>query len=396
MFGMGYWFSTLMKFNSWHNFLFILVIIIVFVGLVRMRSSKLKQDQDFVTQNLFEELPIALIVVDNAGDVRNINYFAREICGLLDKQGKINIYNHEQEKDHLLSYLVQTLQGQKTFHEQYYTYQLGEELRYLCLSTTTITNEWGKTKGGMLIAWHISEQSFLGRHLSQGGKLAMIGEIAAGTAHEIRNPLTSVKGLLQIIARRFTPEDPAQNHISVMLKEINQINHIIKELLLLARRTTPNLSFSSIPMILDQVLTLMDGEATGKGITIVRCYKEDLPLIVLDEDQIKQVFWHLISNAIHAMPNGGELTILALYSENEETVEISFIDTGIGIDKENLSNIFHPFFTTRPEGTGLGLPVSYQIVDNHGGKLSVKSSVGKGSSFMVKLPLVNYKNLKAS
>lgn len=373
--------------------LMVLLFSIVIVSTIK----KVKPQKECYSQNyLPKELPIALVVVNQKGDITYINDKAKEFCGF-SEQGKMETsINNCIDKDHLLNYLVQTLKEKKTFHEQYFTLQNYDELKYLCLSSTEIINHQGQKNGAVLIAWQITEQAFLGRHLSQGGKLAMIGELAAGTAHEIRNPLTSVKGLIQILSMRFPKNDSVQEYISVMLKEINQINQIITELLLLARRTTPNLSFASLPSLLNNVLLLMEGEASRMGIKFKKNFAKDLPLVVLDEDQIKQVFWHLTSNAIHAMPYGGELTIGASYIQVEQIIEITFSDTGMGIRNDNLSRIFQPFFTTRPEGKGLGLPVSYQIVDNHGGKLSVKSIVGKGTTFMVKLPVVNYEKPKAS
>ncbi|SHE37680.1 His Kinase A (phospho-acceptor) domain-containing protein [Desulforamulus putei DSM 12395] len=349
-----------------------------------------------VCNGFIEDLPVALIIADNNGQITAINHLAREICGISQEEGPINIFHLSYDADTPLHFLSQTLQGKQVYHEQHYTCQREDDLKYYILSTAEILKNGEKPSGAMLIALPVSEQSFLSRHLSQRGKLAMIGELAAGTAHEIRNPLTSVRGLIQILSRRFADDDPTREYISVMLTEIDQINNIIKELLLLARRTTPNLSFASLPSVLDHVLLLVEAEATRRGIKVDKQYNHELPLIVLDEDQIKQVFWHLATNAIHAMPCGGKLTVAARYVDAEHAIEITFTDTGTGIPKEHMAQIFHPFFTTRPEGTGLGLPVSYQIVDNHGGKLSVKSVPGKGSSFIVKLPLVNCEKTKAS
>ncbi|GAB6181018.1 hypothetical protein JCM14036_23370 [Desulfotomaculum defluvii] len=340
--------------------------------------------------DLFKDLPIGIIAVDQTGKVIIFNDFAKKISGVSPEEKPTNILEETFAIDTPLYFLVQTLQRDEEFHEQYYNYQSANEVVYMYISTTKICNSLGKSEGALLIVCQVSEQSFLSRHLSQRGKLAMIGELAAGTAHEIRNPLTSVKGLIQLIEQRFPQGDIARQHIAVILKEIEQINGIIKELLLLARRTTPNLSFVSLPAVLDQVLLLVEGEANIKGINIIKDYNDQLPLMILDEDQIKQVFLHLSTNAIHAMPNGGEIMISARFIENNKFIEVSFTDNGIGIKKEHISRLFQPFFTTRPEGTGLGLPVSYQIVDNHGGKLSVKSEFGQGSTFAVALPLINY------
>jgi len=361
------------------------------------KAQNIKEDYHYlVPARLIENLPAAVISVNKTGEIININALAREISGLTEGDGTGNLYDLSYSADSPLYFLKQTLEGKQVYDDQNFTVNLSGVTKYFWLRTSKILDSQGQLTGALLIAWNISEQKILEKQLSQREKLAMIGELAAGTAHEIRNPLTSVRGLIQVLESRFPKEDPAREHITVMLKEIDYINHIIKELLLLARRSSPNLSFASLPAVLDQILLLVEGESSRKGIYIHKDYKNDSPLVVLDEDQMKQVFLHLATNAIHAMPTGGVLSVHARYLKQEDMITVSFQDTGMGIPEENLSRIFHPFFTTRPEGTGLGLPISYQIVDNHGGNLSVQSVVGKGSCFTVKLPLVSREIIKAS
>ncbi|AEG60479.1 two-component system sensor histidine kinase NtrB [Desulforamulus ruminis] len=345
-------------------------------------------------KQLLEYLPLAVLFVDRQGTIMHMNNLAREIADIKDNVK--NIYQNPHGAEDPLELLKKTLESKQVFQEYDYTCRLVGESKYYRLNTSLIQDEDGQPLGALLTGFNISEQFLLEEQLSQRGKLAMIGELAAGTAHEIRNPLTSVRGLVQILGQRLDKNDSAQEYIKMMLSEIDHINYIIKELLLLARRTSPNLSFISLPALLDDALLLLEGQANSKGIFVYKEYSNELPLVVLDEDQMKQVFINLATNAIHAMPDGGELVVSAEYVQQEESIVVKFKDTGIGIAKENISRIFHPFFTTRPEGTGLGLPVSYQIVDNHGGKLMVESISGSGSTFIIKIPLVNRENIKAS
>lgn len=386
--GVAQWAYINYGLNSYVYFLLNLIFVTGTIFFMMWQFKKVDKDlSSHKGLKLFEDLSIAIIAVDKTGKIILLNNFARKISGISSGESQINILQKTYPTDTPLYFLTQTLQRDEEFHEQYYNYQDAQDVVYMYLSTTKTFNESGQPEGALLIACRVSEQAFLSRHLSQRGKLAMIGELAAGTAHEIRNPLTSIKGLIQLIEQRFPQDDSARQHIFIILKEIEQINSIIKELLLLARRTTPNLSFASLPAMLDQVLLLVEGETNIQGINIIKDYNDQLPLMILDEDQIKQVFLHLATNAIYAMPTGGELKVSAKYIENKKVITVSFSDTGIGIKKETISRLFQPFFTTRPEGTGLGLPVSYQIVDNHGGKLSVNSEPGKGSIFTVTLPL---------
>ncbi|WP_420795105.1 two-component system sensor histidine kinase NtrB [Desulforamulus hydrothermalis] len=367
------------------------------IMLYRRVTARIKELADKTkTQSpvVFQDLPVPLIVADKRGQITAINDLAGEICGISDLKEPINLFALSFTNDNPLFFLAQTLKDKQVYHEQHYIYQREDDLKYYLLCTAEILKKDGQSAGAMLIALPVTEHSLLSNYLSQRGKLAMISELAAGTAHEIRNPLTTVQGLIQLLSRRFQEGDPAREYVAIMLQEIGQINRIINELLQLARRRTPNLSFASLPAVLDKVLLTVAAEANRRSIIIEKQYNHRLPLMVLDEDQIQQAFWHLASNAIHAMPYGGTLTVAARYLTAEDIMEITFTDTGTGIPREKMTQIFYPFFTTRPEATGLGLPVSYQIIDNHGGRISVKSLPGKGSTFTVKLPLVNYEKAK--
>ncbi|GAB6157427.1 hypothetical protein JCM39194_06270 [Desulfotomaculum varum] len=361
---------------------------------VTARIKELTDKNKYQNLVFLQDLPVPLIVADNHGQITAINDLAREICGISDLEEPINLFALSFTNDNPLFFLAQTLKSKQVYHEQHYIYQRQDDLKYYLLCTAEILKKDGQSAGAMLIALPVTEHSLLSNYLSQRGKLAMISEMAAGTAHEIRNPLTTVRGLIQVLSQRFQEGDPAREYVAVMLQEIDQINRIINELLLLARRRTPNLSFVSLPDVLDKVLLMAAAEANRRCIMIEKQYNHPLPLMVLDEEQMQQVFWNLASNAIHAMPYGGTLTVAARYLDEEDVMEIVFKDTGTGIPREQMTQIFYPFFTTRPEATGLGLPVSYQIVDNHGGKMSVRSVPGKGSTFTVKLPLVNCEKAK--
>lgn len=338
------------------------------------------------------QLPVVIISVNAKGKITYTNDLAKQIWSV--DQG--NIYDLDNSTNSPFYLLRQTLAGDQFDQDLSFTHNIKGLSPFFWVRTSPVVDQQGKVVGATFTAWNLSERYLQEKQFTQREKMVMIGELAAGTAHEIRNPLTSVRGLIQVLGNRFSQGDPAREHISMMLAEIDQINYIIKELLLLARRTSPNLSFASLPAILDHVLLLVEGECLGRGISIIKNYDNSLPLAVLDEDQMKQVFLHLVTNAIHAMPTGGELTVAASYISSDNVIVVTFKDTGLGIPEKNLTRIFHPFFTTRPEGTGLGLPVSFQIIDNHGGKLSVQSTVGQGSIFTVTLPLVNYDNAKTS
>lgn len=400
--GLSHWYaysSSITLFTYISNLALIAAGMYIIYGITvnKKKEQCQKDNEDDLDQRIAEpilrSLPVAFLTVNKVGQITNMNQLAGKLCGINTKS--VNIHDLTLEEGNPLYQLAENLKGRPTHREGDNSYyQQGDQRYFFC--TANISNELGQPVGAVMIAWKSTEGILVEKYLSQKDKMAMMGELAAGIAHEIRNPLTSVKGLVQILIQRFQKDDPAREYAKVILSEIDSINHIIKELLLLARRSSPNLSFAALPALLDHILLLAEGEAACRGIQITKDYDDNLPLVILDEDQMRQVFLNLATNAIHAMPNGGNLTVSVHHNESEEVIETIFKDEGIGISEENISRIFHPFYTTRPEGTGLGLPVSCQIVDNHGGKLSVKSTLGKGSVVVVKLPLINYDKTKAS
>jgi len=220
--------------------------------------------------------------------------------------------------------------------------------------------------------------------LVQSARLASIGELAAGVAHEINNPLTSVLGFAELAARKLAPNDPLQRDMAIIINEAKRARDIVRHLLEFARQTPPLIEKANINLILHQTLALIRTHIESNGIVIEERYAPGLDDIPVDAAQMKQVFLNLITNAAQAMPHGGTLTLTT--ARQGEYITISVADTGEGIPPENKMRIFDPFFTTRPNGTGLGLSVSLGIVQQHGGRIEVESRPGRGSTFTIWLP----------
>ncbi|MFQ5779700.1 MAG: ATP-binding protein [Nitrospiria bacterium] len=216
-------------------------------------------------------------------------------------------------------------------------------------------------------------------------KLAAVGELAAGLAHEIRNPLGSIKGAAQYL-KPDRPVKESQEFLEIIQDEVNRLNLVVSEFLDYARPFKKDLTRTSLSDLIQKVLSGLKAAGTPPTIKIESLLKEDLPKIEIDPDQIRQVLLNLVCNAMDAMPQGGKLRISArLISEGE--IEIRLSDTGVGIPPQNIMKLFQPFFTTKEKGTGLGLAISYRIVQGHGGSITAKSTLGSGSEFIIKLPL---------
>lgn len=221
-------------------------------------------------------------------------------------------------------------------------------------------------------------------HLQKSEKLSVVGELAAGIAHEIRNPLTSLKGFTQLLESKTSTES---DYVEIMISEIDRINTIVGELLLLAKPSKDDFAFISINSILEDVCTLMSAQANLHGVLIQQDFRPELQLVHVNavENKLKQVFINIIKNAIEAMDNGGIITIKT--KETGDKIGIIFEDNGIGIPPHILQKLGKPFFTTKEKGTGLGLMVSFSIIESHMGQLNIKSEEGVGTTIEVILPV---------
>ncbi len=219
--------------------------------------------------------------------------------------------------------------------------------------------------------------------LRQKEKLAYIGQIASSIGHEIRNPLSALKGFTQLQQERDTSEN---NYYPIMIEEIDRINTIVEDLMVLGKPKSPNIKPSDIREILEYVKLVSNqlAEKNGSEIVINQC--DDLPMIDCDEKQMKQVFINLFKNAIESMETGGRIEVsFSLSRENRLTVFIQ--DQGSGIEKEMLKMLGEPFYTTKPNGTGLGLLVTKKIIENHEGNIHFESQPGKGTKVEITLPI---------
>jgi signal transduction histidine kinase len=237
----------------------------------------------------------------------------------------------------------------------------------------------------------ISAQREAEARLIQAAKMAAVGEMAAGVAHELNNPLTTVVGFTELALEELPLDSPIRNDLELVLKEARRARNVVRRLLDFARQAESLRAKADLNEIVDDVLILTKHLLQTSGVQSEIRLGKDLPWVTVDRDQIKQVVINLVNNALYAMPEGGRLAVetaeQARYGQPWVTLTVR--DTGVGIPAENLERIFEPFFTTRGDrgGTGLGLSVTYGIVTDHAGMIEVESQVQNGSAFTVWLPL---------
>jgi two-component system NtrC family sensor kinase len=222
--------------------------------------------------------------------------------------------------------------------------------------------------------------------LAQQGKMASLGVLSSGVAHEINNPLGVILGYASFIESKMSPDDPNYKHIHEIKRESKRCKKIVQDLLSYARTPKPALELTDINELLGQIVDFAANHTDMHHVTIHRDFAPELPAIPADGDQLRQVAINLILNAGGAMEEGGKLQIRTRLAEDRH-VEIIFSDNGCGIEPENQEKIFEPFFTTRARGTGLGLAITQQIIEQHHGRILLESQVGIGTTITVRLPL---------
>jgi len=267
------------------------------------------------------------------------------------------------------------------------------------LVTSVLTDTDGTPLGVILTIRDQAGVRELKERMRRSDRLATLGMIAAGIAHEVKNPLVGIRGAAQLMQSelRSVPGKGLNEYIEVILKEADRLNSVLEGILDFTRLKPIEMKGHNVHSILDRVLLLNEELVRQNGVVLSRSYDPSLPEILGNQDQLVQVFLNIIKNAVESMPRGGKLTLITRMSDLFTTVQadgrkyrlmvVKVSDTGSGIRQEHLQDIFTPFFTTKDRGVGLGLALSYQIVQEHLGTIRVESGENEGTTFSVYLPL---------
>jgi PAS domain S-box-containing protein len=242
--------------------------------------------------------------------------------------------------------------------------------------------------GVIFIAKNITKTKRLEAELIQSEKLALVGKMSSNIAHEVRNPLVPIGGFARLIHKRLEEDSPLRKHTNIMIKEIDRLERLLHNLLYFTKDIEPVFQPVMINKLIETIIALYKDTCLEKNIKVNTDLSPDIPVTNIDPSCMKQALINIMVNSIHAMPNGGALTIKSsIGKKNRKSyVSISIMDTGKGISKDVTKNIFDPFFTTRAHGMGLGLALTKRIVEVHGGEVTVESEEGKGSTFTINIP----------
>jgi PAS domain S-box-containing protein len=256
------------------------------------------------------------------------------------------------------------------------------EVEYVCAEI----REGGKILGAVVIFRDISDRRRLEAVARQSEKMSGIGQLAAGVAHELNNPLGVILGFAQALTRRISASDPNADPLRSIEREAIRCRNLVQNLLLFSREHKPGFSLENPVTMLQSALSLVEAQAKVKRVEVRKEIAPDVPVVEMDGNQIQQVIINLCSNAMDAMPDGGVLTVGL--GREEDRIVLRIADNGSGIPKEIREKIWEPFFTTKAagKGTGLGLSLVYEIVHKHHGQIDLQSEVGKGTAFSIRLP----------
>jgi len=266
-------------------------------------------------------------------------------------------------------------------------------------STAPLKGGEGKDLGVIGVFRDVTAVRQLESDLRRSDRLAALGTLAAGLAHEIKNPLTSLLTFSRHLDRKFNDPNFRERFSSVVPRELERINGIVERLLELARPSRMTFTLVRLPELIDRALELYVDQFDDRRVEVVREYARDVPSIQADKDALYRVFVNLVANALDAMPRGGRLTVRAGWAGTGDPVpqahwrptsrvKVEVEDTGVGIEPSDNDRIFNPFYTTRDSGTGLGLALAHKIIQDHGGAISFQSAKGRGTTFTIVLSLV--------
>ncbi|WP_121613037.1 PAS domain S-box protein [Mesobacillus foraminis] len=357
-------------------------------GIIRDITEKKSIEQELEEnkqryQSLFLANPDLVLSLDVKGNVTNINPSVEKLIGYTPEQVLGQSYAEFIEKETLNKTrdgFKKALQGIPQTYETKLIHKNGTSGIFQVTNLPIIVNN--KIVGVYGIAKDISQNKRTEEYLRKSDRLSAIGQLAAGIAHEIRNPLTSIKGFLQLMIEKSSNKE----YYQIMLREIDRIELITNEFLILAKPQAKKYCKKSITAILGGFLPLVETQANMRNIEIITEIDELLPAIYCDANQIKQVFLNVMKNAIESMPKGGQITMKV--KRNEESLLISIEDQGCGISSERLKRIGEPFYSTKEKGTGLGLMIIFNIIKEHQGTIQITSQLHKGTKVQIRLPYI--------
>lgn len=351
--------------------------------------KKTLNEMKVYTSKLLETMDNAVISVDNRGNIKTFNRKSEEIFGkkkeeVLNKDCQ-EVLNLKINGECLLK---ECLLEKKNITQEIILEEKGLKKKILDLNTSFLLDESGKITGVVAVIRDITEIKNLNEEMARHKRLVALGKLSAGIAHEIRNPLSSIRGLAQFIFNSFSKTDERKEDLNTIIQEVDRLNKLVVQVLDFAKLKKPNLIRFSLNDLIRKITELFKIEIKDKQIKFNLELSPDISQIQADEDQVRQILMNVIINSIQAIPKKGEIKIKTEKAplKGEPAIKLIIEDSGIGITEKDFNQIFDPFFSTKEKGSGLGLSIVYKLVEAHQGEIKVESKEGEGTKFIILLP----------
>lgn len=351
-------------------------------------KKTLSEMKDY-TSKILETIDDAVISVDKQGIIKSFNRKSEEIFG---KKKEEVIYKDCQKVLNLTSggecIFKKCLREGVNINQEIVVEGEGLKKKFMEISTSFLADETGKTSGLVAVIRDVTEWKELNEEITRNKRLAALGRLSAGIAHEIRNPLSSIRGLAQFIAHTFSPEDERRVDLNTIIQEVDRLNNLVIQVLDYAKMKKLNLSYFSLTELIREIVELFQKQIDQKKIEFCLHFALSDTFLEADKDQIRQVLMNIIINAIQAISKEGKIKIETeeFVYKGKPTIKLVVEDTGMGITEQNLPHIFDPFFSTKDQGSGLGLSIVFTLVESHQGEIKVESKEGRGTKFIIFLP----------
>ncbi len=352
-------------------------------------SQKALSDIQAFTGLVVSRLPVGIIATDRQGRVSTWNQAAADMTMIPARQALGRMVDKYLPVE--LAKFFDSGIGRRGQHlereSREITLAIDDQEKVLLCQLIDLRDPEETFMGQVLLLSDLSRIKDLESEMRENERLAAVGRMAAGVAHEVRNPLSSIKGLALLLKNKFSRQSKDYETTGLLIQEVERMNRTISELLSFARPAALELQQIDICELLSETLQLVSADMASEHITTRLDCVPGLPMVSADRDRLSQVLINILLNGVQAMDQGGVLEITADVKSGEHQLELSFADNGTGIQPEHLAQIFFPYFTTKSGGTGIGLAISQKIIADHGGTIRVESEPGKGTTVTVELPV---------
>jgi two-component system sensor histidine kinase HydH len=367
------------------------LILLGFAGMVSLfwmqsyrAAHRSLKDTSALADNVVAQLPVGLIATDRDGRIAFFNGVAARLTGMAQTDALGHLPG-EVLPPQLFDLKIFHDQGQAIIEKEMECRVGGQNSVPVSVSAARIINEDNQDVGLVMILRDLGEVRRLQEEIRRQEKLAALGGLAAGVAHEIRNPLSSIKGLATYFAGKFAEGSEDRRVARVMTQEVDRLNRVISELLEFARPTDVKPQPTDINQLVRHSIKLVQQDAAAKRVEVTQHLDNEMGQVEVDPDRVSQCLLNLYLNAFDAMSDGGRLSVSTWMGTNNQ-LHIEVTDSGGGIEAGDMDQIFNPYFTTKPKGTGLGLPIVHKIMEAHGGRVQVNSTPGQGARFELIFP----------